>query len=96
MKCCLCPNEDSLLIELREGHSLSLCPIHEGKGLFEVAAKLAVENERLRELVEKLRNCMNCKHDLTDANDPDVGCKGCLEGYTKWESTTSQVDNKPL
>lgn len=51
MRCCLCLNEANLLIQVQAGSGLSLhlCPEHEDVPLFEVAARLAAENEKLRE-----------------------------------------------
>lgn len=83
MRCCLCPNEESLLIQVQAGSGLSLmlCPACEETPIFEVAARLAVENE-------KMRCCGNCKHERASTYNPDYGCDGCLEGYTKWGLAT--------
>jgi hypothetical protein len=52
-------------------------------------AALAARDSRIKELealVARLKNCMNCKHDRQEDHEPDWGCDGCLEGYTKWEA----------
>lgn len=50
---------------------------------------LAAKDARIKELevlVERLKNCTNCKHDQQEDHDPDWGCEGCLDGHTKWEA----------
>ncbi len=66
MKCALCSNTDNLLIQVQAGTGLSLrlCPEHECMPLFEVAAKLTLENEKLRKTLKEIREnsltCFNC------------------------------------
>ena len=87
MRCALCSNTENLLVNVVNDHGLILifCQDCEDTPTLEAAARLAVENEKLRELVDKMKCCMNCKHDQQEDHDPDWGCEGCLEGYTKWE-----------
>lgn len=69
MKCALCNNTDNLLIQVQAGSGLSLhlCPEHENTPLFEVAARLAAENERLRELIKKSCTELNTVFDILEA-----------------------------
>lgn len=56
MKCALCSNEENLLIQVQAGTGLSLhlCPEHEHLPLFEVAARLAADNKKLRGALESI------------------------------------------
>lgn len=84
MKCALCDDKDSLVIGVFGGNFLPLCIRngHDCVSHSEVAARLAVENEKLREQVEKMRCCGNCKWDLDLYEE---NCHGCCETkLQKW------------
>lgn len=90
MRCALCDDKDSLVIQVFGGHFLPLCIRngHDCVSHSEAAARLAVENEKLKAMIEKMRCCGNCKHERASTYNPDYGCDGCLEGYTKWGLAT--------
>ncbi len=86
MRCALCSNTDNLLVNVVNDNGLILifCQDCEDTPTLEAAARLAVENEKLREQVDKMKICENCKHDLNFNNDR---CATCYynESWTKWE-----------
>lgn len=87
MKCCLCSNTHNLLIQVQAGSGLSLdlCHEHEDTPLFEVAARLAVENEKLREMLNMAKCCGTCKFDTGwHGHNP---CEDCFSktALPKWE-----------
>lgn len=77
MRCALCSNEENLLVNVVNDTGLILifCQDCEDISALEAAARLAAENDKLREQVEKMKCCMNCKHSKEELEAKDAEIK---------------------
>lgn len=51
---------------------------------FKCVATLEKENERLQQLIEKMKNCQNCKHSYHDRYHNLQCIRNCVN-FDKWE-----------
>lgn len=50
----------------------------------DIITDLRIENTKLKEQIEKMKRCVNCKHSLT-MSDTKSPCNYCDTKFNKWE-----------